>query len=136
MPRSPKPLSYDPQMVDFGEMSKYFVTYDEYFREEEDTEDTLSLYISRIMDELPERQRSCIEMCIFNNHSYLEASRVLGCSDQTARRETLRALAYLKEQILQSRWAYSFDSRLPDEAGVSGSSSFFEILSALGEDNE
>ena len=128
MPRSPKPLSYDPQMVDFGEMSKYFVVQDEYFLEEDDSEDTIALYISRIMDELPERQRACIEMCIFNGHSYLEASRIIGCSDQTARRETLRALEYLKSQILESRWAHSFDERFPDEPDVSGASSFFEVL--------
>jgi DNA-directed RNA polymerase specialized sigma24 family protein len=131
MARTPKPLSYDPQLVDSGKLSPFFTTEDEYFKEETDSEDTLYKVVYRILCELPDRQRSCVQMCLINGHSYLEASRMIGCSDQTVRRDVARAIEVMREQILATPWASQFDDRLPDADQATSSSSFFTILDTL-----
>lgn len=137
MARNPKPLSYDPHLVDSGQLAPYFTVEDTYFADTDFNDDTLILYVKRIMDELPERQRSCVQLCVMNGHSYLEASRMMGCSDQTVRREVLRGLKTIKEAILDSAWASEFDSRLPDnESTPQASSSFFDLLNSMTEDDD
>jgi DNA-directed RNA polymerase specialized sigma24 family protein len=122
-------------MVDSGQLAPYFTVEDEYFANTDYADDTLIMYIGRLMDELPERQRSCIQLCVMNGHSYMEASKMIGCSDQTVRRECLRALSSIKDAILESRWASEFDSRLPDNESVpQASSSFFDLLNSMTEE--
>jgi DNA-directed RNA polymerase specialized sigma24 family protein len=124
--------------VDSGQLAPFFTVEDVYFEGDEfDGEDTLILYIGRLMDDLPERQRSCVQLCVMNGHSYLEASRMIGCSDQTVRRECLRALKTIRDAIIESPWAAELDDRIPSSNTTpQAGSSFFDILNNLTEDED
>jgi len=77
---------------------------DDYFLEERSNEDSAALVLDSLLAELPERQRAAIEMCVLGQISYAAAGRLMGCSDQTMRRETLRALAFFRARLESTPW--------------------------------
>jgi len=138
MRRRYEKLSFDPQRADFGVLAQTLAAEDKYFDTEE-SEDTLVLIIEQLLSALPERQRACVEMCSMKNMSYAEVGRMLGCADQTARRETMRGLAKIKLALENTPWAMGFTFRFPTEEGASVPTSeynFEELLIALGEEED
>ena len=102
-----KYLSYDPSMADSGVLAKDLSYTDTYFTNDTPEENSEVKVIETLLAELPERQRVAIEMCIFSQITYTEAARLNNCSDQTMRRETLRALAFLKSRLEGTPWLVS-----------------------------
>ena len=125
---------YDPTRIDSGVLAQTFATHDKYFVEEP-AEDSIIKVLENLMAGLPERQRDCVEMCIMKNMTYAEVSRMLGCADQTARRETLRGIAKLKIALENTPWAQNMIFTLPEELITSEPVDFYTILKELG-DNE
>jgi len=97
-------LPYDPSRADSGEMAGNLSYEDDYFLEERSNEDSAALVLDSLLAELPERQRAAIEMCVLGQISYAAAGRLMGCSDQTMRRETLRALAFFRARLENTPW--------------------------------
>ena len=97
-------LPYDPSRADSGEMAGNLSYEDDYFLEERSNEDSAALVLDSLLAELPERQRAAIEMCVLGQISYAAAGRLMGCSDQTMRRETLRALAFFRARLESTPW--------------------------------
>ena len=97
-------LPYDPGRADSGEMAGNLSYEDDYFLEERSNEDSAALVLDSLLAELPERQRAAIEMCVLGQISYAAAGRLMGCSDQTMRRETLRALAFFRARLENTPW--------------------------------
>ena len=103
MIRRGKDLPYDPSRADSGILASPLSYYDKYFDVELD-DDSSALVLDQLLEGLPERQRAAIEMCVIGQISYAQAGRDLGCSDQTMRRETMRALELLRERLGQTPW--------------------------------
>lgn len=97
-------LPYDPSRADSGELAGDLSYEDDYFLEERSNEDSAALVLDSLLAELPERQRAAIEMCVLGQISYAAAGRLMGCSDQTMRRETLRALAFFRARLESTPW--------------------------------
>ena len=98
-----KDLPYDPSRADSGVLATPLSYHDKYF-EIEPQEDSALLVLDQLLDGLPDRQRAAIEMCVISQISYAQAGRIIGCSDQTMRRETMRALSALRERMSQTPW--------------------------------
>jgi DNA-directed RNA polymerase specialized sigma24 family protein len=99
-----KDLPYDPSRSDSGVLAGDLSYEDTYFKIESEADDSSALVLDTLLQDLPERQRAAIEMCILGQISYAQAGRMMGCSDQTMRRETLRALAVLKQRLEDVPW--------------------------------
>lgn len=99
-----KSMPYDPSRSDSGVLAGDLSYEDEYFKTETDADDSAALVLDTLLQDLPERQRAAIEMCVLGQISYAEAGRMMGCSDQTMRRETLRALAQLRTRLGDVPW--------------------------------
>ena len=99
-----KDLPYDPSRADSGELAGTLSYHDQYFQEERSNEDSATLVLDTLLAELPERQRAAIEMCVLGQISYAAAGRLLGCSDQTMRRETMRALDKFRARLEETPW--------------------------------
>jgi RNA polymerase sigma factor (sigma-70 family) len=99
-----KSLPYDPSRADSGILAGDLSYEDNYFTNDEINEDSAALVLDTLLSELPDRQRAAIEMCVLGQISYAEAARMMGCSDQTMRRETLRALSKLKDRLEVTPW--------------------------------
>ena len=99
-----KNLPYDPSRADSGQLAGDLSYQDEYFAIEGTGEDSAALVLEGLLVDLPDRQRAAIEMCVLGQISYAEAGRMMGCSDQTMRRETLRALEFLRTKLDGSPW--------------------------------
>ncbi len=98
-----KSLPYDPSRADSGVLAGDLSYDDKYFTNEPD-EDSAALVLETLIKELPDRQRSAIEMCVLARISYAEAGRMMQCSDQTMRRETFRAIGKIKKRIEATPW--------------------------------
>jgi DNA-directed RNA polymerase specialized sigma24 family protein len=108
-------------MADSGVLAKDLSYTDKYFELEATEEDSVSLVIEALLAQLPERQRTVIEMCIFSQITYTEASRQLKCSDQTVRREVLRALAFLRASLEGTPWlGVIMNSKLIEAPALNG----------------
>ena len=118
--RRGKDIPYDPSRSDSGVLAGDLSYTDEYFVNEP-SEDASSLVLDTLLQELPDRQRSAIELCIIGQVSYAEAGRMMGCSDQTMRRETMRAIKVLRERLEGTPWLAAILDRsyLPTD-GTSG----------------
>jgi DNA-directed RNA polymerase specialized sigma24 family protein len=101
---SKKNLPYDPSRADSGVLAADLSYQDIYFQAQANDEDSATLVLESLIQELPDRQRSAIEMCVLARISYAEAGRMMKCSDQTMRRETLRAIAKIKKRIEATPW--------------------------------
>jgi len=101
--RRGKDLAYDPGRVDTGVHAPRLSYTDVYF-ENKPEEDSAALVLDNLLAALPERQRAAIDMCIIGQISYAQAGRMMGCSDQTMRRETIRAIKALRSQIEDVPW--------------------------------
>ena len=99
-----KDLPYDPGRADSGQLAGDLSYHDEYFAKEGTGEDSAALVLDALLVDLPERQKAAVEMCVLGQISYAEAGRMMGCSDQTMRRETLRALESLRVRLAGSPW--------------------------------
>lgn len=97
-------MSYDPSRADSGVLANDLSYKDNYFTNDEINEDSAALVLDTLLAELPDRQRAAIEMCVLGQITYAEASRMMGCSDQTMRRETMRALVKLKDRLEDTPW--------------------------------
>jgi len=118
--RRGKDIPYDPSRSDSGVLAGDLSYHDEYFANEPG-EDASSLVLDTLLEDLPDRQRSAIELCIIGQVSYAEAGRMMGCSDQTMRRETMRAIKVLRERLEGTPWLAAILDRsyLPTD-GTSG----------------
>lgn len=101
--RRGKDLPYDPSRADSGVLSSSLSYEDVYFESAPD-EDSAALVLDNLLAALPERQRAAIDMCVIGQISYAQAGRMMGCSDQTMRRETIRAIKALRAQIENVPW--------------------------------
>lgn len=97
-------MPYDPSRSDSGTLAGDLSYEDTYFKTETDADDSAALVLDTLLQDLPERQRAAIEMCVLGQISYAEAGRMMGCSDQTMRRETLRALDHLRTRLGDVPW--------------------------------
>jgi len=114
--RRGKDIPYDPSRSDSGVLAGDLSYYDTYFANDPG-EDAASLVLDTLLQDLPDRQRSAIELCVIGQVSYAEAGRMLGCSDQTMRRETMRAIKALRERMEGTPWLAAILDRsyLPTE---------------------
>ena len=120
-----KHLPYDPTKADSGilatPLSHQDIYFDKYFDDGAPEDDSLIKVVEGLLAELPERQRKVIEMCVLARMTYTEAGKRLKCSDQTARRETLRALAFLRSRFEASPWlSVIIDRKLIDLESPTG----------------
>ena len=126
-------LAFDPLRADSGVLAQSLSTTDTYFATDQ-TDDTFSMIIERIMSELPERQRACVEMCAMKGMEYAEVGRLLKCADQTARRETLRGLEKIRVALAETPWARGFSHRIPTDEqpdSVVATADFGTVLAGL-----
>lgn len=115
-----KSLSYDPSRADSGVLAGDLSYEDVYFGNDEIGEDSAALVLDTLLVDLPERQRAAIEMCVLAQMSYAEAARMMGCSDQTMRRETLRAIEFLRTKLDATPWLAAILDRSYLPAPASG----------------
>lgn len=101
--RRGKDLPYDPSRADSGVLSPA-LSYEDVYFENQPEEDSAALVLDNLLAALPERQRAAIDMCVIGQISYAQAGRMMGCSDQTMRRETIRAIKALRSQIENVPW--------------------------------
>ena len=118
-----KVLSYDPSRADSGVLAQDLSYDDIYFKIDSSDEDSAALVLDTIIKELPERQRAALEMCVLARITYAEAGRMMKCSDQTMRRETIRATEKLKKRIEDTPWLVAILDR-----------SFLNIESSQGQE--
>jgi hypothetical protein len=133
MPQKRERLAFDPLRADSGVLAPHLSTEDTYFATDEG-EDTFALIIERILADLPERQRACVEMCAMKGMEYAEVGRLLKCADQTARRETLRGLDKIRKALAETPWARGFTYRIPTDEqpeGVVATADFGTVLAGL-----
>ena len=79
-------------------------SYTDVYFENKPEEDSAALVLDNLLAALPERQRAAIDMCVIGQISYAQAGRMMGCSDQTMRRETMRAIKALRSQLEDVPW--------------------------------
>ena len=123
-----KNLPYDPSRADSGQLAGDLSYEDKYFENSKDSEDSAALVLEGLLVELPDRQRAAIEMCVLGQISYAEAGRIMGCSDQTMRRETLRALGFLHGKLGTSPWLAAILDRSYLPSASLGSDQLPEVL--------
>jgi DNA-directed RNA polymerase specialized sigma24 family protein len=118
-----KSLPYDPSRSDSGVLANDLSYTDNYFNLDPNDEDSAALVLESLIQELPDRQRAAVEMCILARISYAEAGRMMKCSDQTMRRETMRAIAKIKKRIEATQWLVAILDR-----------SFLQVETSKGEE--
>lgn len=110
-------MPYDPSRADSGVLAGDLSYEDQYFANEP-AEDAAAMVLDSLLQDLPPRQRAAMEMCVIGQISYAEAGRMMGCSDQTMRRETMRAIAAVKARMEGTPWLATIMDRsyLPTDA--------------------
>ena len=127
-------ISYDPSMTDSGVLANDLSVTDEYFKNT-DSDTHPYDFLDNILDELTDIEKSCVEMCVMQNMTYTEASRILGCSDQTARRASIRGVNKIKDILKVSSWLPVINEDLPnvDDSSEVEEVSFDDVLKTFKE---
>ena len=127
-------ISYDPSMADSGVLASDLSVTDEYFKNA-DSDTHPYDFLDNILNELSDIEKSCVEMCVMQNMTYTEASRILGCSDQTARRASIRGVNKIKDILKVSSWLPVINEDLPnaDDSSDVEEVSFDDVLKTFKE---
>lgn len=132
-------ISYDPSMIDSGVLASSLSKEDEYFKSNDSSIHPYD-FLENILDELTEIEKASVEMCVMQNMTYTEASRILGCSDQTARRASIRGINKIKDILKVSSWLPVINEDIPDDSDDTSKIeeiSFDDVLKTFKEvDNE
>ena len=86
---------------------------------DDDDSHPLSLIVDALVDALPERERTAVQLTVLKGHSLRTAAETMGIDHKMVLRYKRRALEHLREYLQYGHWAYDMvRDRLPasDEA--------------------
>lgn len=112
----PRAISIDPSFLEDGAIGAQTATTDKYFSN--NVEPTLRIVMGHFVEQLPEPQRSAVEMCVMKNMSYREAAewfsieRNYETHKKTVWRWAQSGLKMLRAMLKEASWGAAIEPRI------------------------
>lgn len=112
----PRAISIDPSFLEDGAIGAQTATTDKYFSN--NVEPTLRIVMGHFVEQLPEPQRSAVEMCVMKNMSYREAAewftveRNYVTHKKTVWRWAQSGLKMLRLMLNEASWGPAIEPRI------------------------
>jgi DNA-directed RNA polymerase specialized sigma24 family protein len=116
--RRPKTAFIDPAAFGSGTIGASTANTDTYFSTSH--EDTLRILVSNFLDQIPEPQRTAVEMCVMSLMTYDEAAQYFSAirgrptHRKTVWRWAKSGVEMLGRMLKEAKWAAEIDPRVPD----------------------
>jgi DNA-directed RNA polymerase specialized sigma24 family protein len=112
----PSTVSIDPSFLEDGAIGAQTAQTDTYFPN--NVEPTLRIVVGHFMEQLPEPQKSAVEMCIMKNMSYREAAewfsieRNFETHKKTVWRWAQSGIKMLRSMLEEASWGAAIEPRI------------------------
>jgi len=114
--RRPARTTLDPAALDSGDIGRQTSVSDDYFAA--GVEPTLRIVVSHFLDQMPDKQRAAVEMCVMKRMTYKEAAewftveRGIKTDAKTVWRWAQQGIEQLGTMFANARWTTSIEPRI------------------------